>query len=105
MEWVAWYTEDRVFKSSEIEWKDLPASGVLVVHSLYWENGQRYRTIYDGCDWYALHDGKFVCVPSKEWGDKWEPKPEGVCAGCIKQGVAVSDEEYRRIVQLAWETT
>jgi len=94
--WTAYYTENRTFNSTDIDWIQLPESGVLIVVVQF----EGRRNILEGADWYYLHDGDFGVVLSKSWTG-WEPKPTLECQSCIKQGIGTADEEFWRIYQTA----
>lgn len=91
--WRVWYADSGVYDSTEMDWVDLPDSGMLGA-VVYYE--RPYREIVNGGDWFYLDDNG---VPTRtethdEWGE-WVPKPEAPDEE-IKQGQAVSDELWQQ---------
>ena len=96
MKWSAWYSETERYDSETTEWNDLPAEGLQVV-IVYRDSG---RSIYDGADWYWLHNGELNYAASGEWGS-WKDRPMVSCSSCIKQGTRLPDEEFEAIQKVA----
>lgn len=91
-----WYTENRYFEVENLEqWKALPATEIVLV----WVEHGAYRYRVSGGDWYYWQDNKIKHVSSGPWGT-WVPRPPIDCAECVKQGIGVSDEEFKRISEL-----
>ena len=61
MRWRAWFTNDRIFDSQDVTWRELPDDGVLVVRVLA-DEGQ--QSIY-GYDHY-FHDDKLIAGSDDE---------------------------------------
>lgn len=99
--WRAYYDGGRVFDSDNDLWHDIPQTGVLLV--VVFEEPP-YRWFIDSADWYYLHEGQFLWVPSQEWDGTYRIKPRGggICRECVKQGVMVSDAEMQQIIASAW---
>jgi len=98
-EWEAYYWDGalRVYTSRETAWVALPPTGLVAVTELR----PTGRTIYNGGDWYWLHDGAFGYTPSQAW-DAWEPAPTFACASCVKQGITVDDEVFADVIERAY---
>ncbi len=95
-----WYTDEVYDVTSFREWKALPKSGVVIVA----ESKESGVTKYNGGDWYWMNEEGLHKVSSRDWG-AWEPMPEGVqCYSCIKQGAAVSDDEFQIMIDevMSW---
>lgn len=99
--WRAWYTEGRVFDSRETAWRDLPLEGVLVV-AVYYDafaaDAVRYRTLYDGDEYYWYADGGVHSSMS-------HPDVPDVPAERIKRGTEVADEEFAAVKDRAVAST
>lgn len=80
--WRVWYTESRVFDSTELDWVELPENGCLGAVVFY---EKPYRDLVYGGDWYYLTDGYTpTCTDThNEWG-KWVGRPD-VPSEYIKQ--------------------
>lgn len=97
MRFRVWWADGGITDGTTTEaWKSLRPGGVVWVTRFH----GTHRAFYSGGDWYYLEDGDLRYVPSGEWGTH-QSKPEG-CRDCIKRGVGVSDEMFRRIEAEAW---
>ena len=90
--WVAYYTDDRVYRSEDWPWQALPSTGVLVVVLI----NPTGRTVLAGGDWYFKNDGKYGYVASVEWGQH-EPPPDIPCQSCVKEGVGAEDDVFNAV--------
>lgn len=97
MEWTAFYTEGRVFRSETVHWTALPFEGLVWLVVRY--KGRRAH--WKG-DWYAIELGGFLRVPPSSPGQPWSAPFIVSCRSCLKKGGAVSDDEFERIRELAW---
>lgn len=100
--WIAWYTDDRTFRSDETPWPDLPATGLLnvTVYERPIPGADRlwYRRMINGVDWLWLMDGDFGWIGSVGPIDsgEWADPPADVPAELLKRGEAVSDDKWKR---------
>lgn len=94
----AYYLGGEEYAIDESSWKDLPATGVLVVVQ-YRDTG---KTVFAGGDWYWLDSKCDVrYLPTIEWGIDRHP-PDIQCRSCLKKGVAASDEEFQMTYRKAF---
>jgi hypothetical protein len=100
--WKAWYSDNSVYSSENIDWVDLPDDGMIVAVEYCYVNDQRYRNVFTGGDWYYRDNGRIQYVSSKQWG-KDEPKPKIDCLSCIKRGGGMGDDAYQDMYNSAWE--
>lgn len=94
--WRAWYTRGRVFDAHDMEWRALPADGVIVIvvyHDDWAANGVRYRTLHDGYDYYWRDPG----TEAFRSGDIRPDFP----ADLIKEGTEIPDDEFDAVKQRA----
>ncbi len=95
----AWYADGSVDSSSD--WYALPADNIQIVMTYFHEcfdADKRYRCMDDGCDWYWFYGTGIQTVRSKAFG--WQLKPD---EQFVKRGTMISDAEFKRIADLAYE--
>ena len=93
MKWRAWYTDGRTFDSGDLDWADLPATGVLGVAMLV-DPVRGYKKRVDGGDWYWLEDGRVRCSDTIWGGYVTTP---AVSRRLLKRGAAVPDDEFAAV--------
>ncbi len=95
-----WYADGSMIAADD--WTMLPPQNAIIVMTYFvecFEGDSHYRCMTDGGDWYWF-DGKAVqTIPSKAEG--WQDPPDGVDEALLKQGVMISDEEFKRITDIA----
>lgn len=106
--WRAWYTQDRVYRSSVDAWEDLPKEGILLLCIFFDEfssRGIRYKEIIHGKRRYFKSIGSSGSEFYK--GSLWredkllatyKTKPEW-----IKEGIYDDDETITFIIKEALE--
>ena len=94
-EWRAWYTDDRTFDSGDLDWADLPATGVLGVAMLVdASTDPPLKKRVDGGDWYWLEGDRVRCSETT-WGGY--VTPPAVSRRLLKRGAAVSDAAFAAV--------
>ena len=94
MKFRAWYSGGREYRGKSLgAWKRMPKRGFLIAVRY---NESPYRDLLGGGDWYWWF-GRIET--HEEWG-QWADQPNEVDPDMLKQGEAVSDEEWEA-VQLA----
>jgi len=115
VKWRAWYSNERLYWSEDIDWFDLPSRGVvairLVIDKIYESNGSLYAHLLIGADYYfqveinkeikygmasdiAIYDGIGKIDGTRLILNSY---PNAV----IKYGEMVADEEFEVVVAQA----
>ena len=105
-EWKAWYTQNRVYRSSVDNWEDLPKEGILLLLIFFDEraaHGGRYKEIIHGNRRYfkSIGSSGSEFFKGSLWNEKkllktYDTKPEW-----IKEGIYDDDETIKLIVNEA----
>lgn len=94
MAWRAYYADGSRYESTDVDWRDLPAEGlvgVVVFHD------PPYRQIVDGGDWFYLDDDgtPATTATADQWGE-WVDPPDAPETE-VKRGQALSDVAWERV--------
>ena len=94
VDWVAYYTNDREFESSDVEWSDLPDDGVLAI-SLYHETD--HQSLYE-FDWYFYVPENDLFAASNDSVPEIKARyPGAIC----KRGMWAPYDEYKPVKRKA----
>ena len=108
--WKAWYTQNRVYRSSDDIWEDLPKEGILLLLVFFDEfstTGIRYKEIIQGNRRYFKSIGSSgnEFYKGSLWNEKKLLKTYSTKTEWIKEGIYDDDATIQRITNEALEAT
>ena len=89
--WRAFYADGSVYDSDTTPYEDLPREGMVGVVEY---EGEPYRKVVQGADWYWFSAGRWHKKPTGAWGT-WKPKPG--CCDPIRSTTRLADDHYESI--------
>ncbi len=93
-----WFTGDRIFRSDEIAWRDMPETGLLIIMAYYKEMGghnEYIRQIFNSHDYYALDLENLAIIMGDGIRQEFADANPGLV---IKDGEEIDTAEFEALV-------
>jgi hypothetical protein len=91
MLWKIYYDDESIITNEDMEWKDAPAYGILII--LHYQPNGKYQ-IHMGSDYYLMRDNTVMSFPIKDLHDHLLL---GIPKGAIKFGRWCPDKIWKKV--------